>query len=106
MNNLSPALQTIHNLKALVKNTRIKVMLKVNSEAIAMYFEMGKELAHNNDSNDGSKNIDREAELNSQLQQLAAVLSWGHICIIFDEIKAVIALISLPIHFRVWDFRQ
>ncbi len=116
MNALSPAFQTIPNLKQLVKNTRIKAMLKVNSEAIAMYFEIGKELALNIDNNDGSKNIVREAslalieefgkgegysernlfnmikfyreaELDSQLQQLAAVLPWGHICTILDRVK-------------------
>jgi predicted nuclease of restriction endonuclease-like (RecB) superfamily len=116
MNALSPALQTIQNLKQLVKNTRIKAMLKVNSEAIAMYFEMGKELAHNIDSNDGSKNIVREAslalieefgkgegysernlfnmikfyreaELDSQLHQLGALLPWKHTCTILDRVK-------------------
>jgi predicted nuclease of restriction endonuclease-like (RecB) superfamily len=116
MNTLSPTLQTIQNLKQLVKNTRIKAMLKVNSEAIAMYFEMGKELAQNIDNNDGSKNIVREASLalieefgkgegygerslkycikfyretrdNSEVHQLGALLPWKHTCLILDKIK-------------------
>jgi predicted nuclease of restriction endonuclease-like (RecB) superfamily len=109
-------IETIKNLKSLVKQTRISSILKINSETIKMNFDLGKELAQNIDSNKGSVNIVREASKalieefgkgvgygerslkycikfyreakdDSQVQQLAALLPWWHTCTLLDKVK-------------------
>jgi predicted nuclease of restriction endonuclease-like (RecB) superfamily len=115
--NLSSQSLIIQKLKNLVKTARVQAMMKANTELIKLYFQMGKELVADIDSNKGQSNIVKEAsvelikeygsgsgysernlnymvkfyreiEENSELQRLVAVVPWGHICTVLDRCKA------------------
>lgn len=109
-------IETIQNLKNLVSQTRIKALVKLNTEAVNMYFDLGKELAKNIDINDGSKNIIKEASselinefgkglgyserslqycvkfyretaMDSELHQAGALVPWKTLCLVLDKVK-------------------
>lgn len=109
-------IETIKNLKSLVKQTRVKALVKLNAEAVNMYFSLGKELVENIDSNDGTSNIVKEASrelieefgkgygyserslqycvkfyretaIDSELHQAGAVVPWKTLCLVLDRVK-------------------
>ena len=115
-NNIISSIETINNLKSLVNKTRIRALLKVNAEAVDMYFQLGEELARNIDSNDGSVNIIQEASIklieefgkgqgyserslkycvkfyrevngDSEMHQAGALVPWKTLCLILDKAK-------------------
>jgi DUF1016 N-terminal domain len=110
------SIETINNIKILINQTRVKAFLKINEEGIKMYFELGRELVTNIESNDGITNIIKEAskalieefgkgqgygernlaycikfyretQNDTELHRLGAVVSWKTICLVLDKIK-------------------
>jgi DUF1016 N-terminal domain len=68
--------ETIYNIKKLIKQTRIRAFVKVNEEGIKMYFELGRELVTNIESNNGLTNIIKEAS-NALIEEFGKGKGYG-----------------------------